>query len=76
LFFSFLPPASFLMFIECSNRYAEKGDGQQGVSNHRWPEYPPNITVVLKETVISGMLCQLAQQPAAGNAPARKEYQH
>jgi hypothetical protein len=65
-----------ILLLKCSKRYAEKGDCQQSMNKHGWPEYPPYITVIAKETLITVIFHQLFQQTAARNAPARKENKH
>jgi hypothetical protein len=61
--------------MSLSERHTKKGDCQNSVNDHRWPEYPPDIAVIAEKALVGGVLHKPASQSAAREAPARKEYQ-
>jgi len=66
-------PLIVTRLTECSNWYAEKGDCQQSVSNHRWPEHPPYIAVITEKSFIGRVFHQFAQYSHPRYAPAGKK---
>jgi hypothetical protein len=61
--------------LSSSEWHTKEGNRQNGVNDHRWQEYPPDIAMIFVEVLVGGVLHKPANQSVARDTPTGKEYQ-